>query len=302
MSLGDTVYDIELYVAPISDDMLLGLDFLLKNKALINLESGILWSGMEQFQMNGSDDLFAARVFVKQRTVVPPLSVKFVNCETKGFGSEYMVQPRDHTSMLMPRSLYSGDTQYPKLCMVNLSDANVALGAGQCVATATEVSEIPVTRALAHEQIRVIPEYLVEMLKSCEENVSGEEYSKIKELILDFADVIAKDDYDLGTFSEIEHSNETGDARSVKHKIRKNPMKFADEEKIHLDKMLKAKVIQPSNSEWASAPVLIRKRDGSVRWCVDYRALNNITTKDVVLCLWLKIALIRCLGINGILN
>jgi hypothetical protein len=33
--------------------------------------------------------------------------------------------------------------------------------------------------------------------------------------------------------------------------------------------------------EWASAPVLIWKRCGSVRWCVDYRTLNALTTKDV---------------------
>ncbi len=45
--------------------------------------------------------------------------------------------------------------------------------------------------------------------------------------------------------------------------------------------MLKAKVIRPSSSEWASAPVLVRKRDGNVRWCVDYRALNTVTVKDV---------------------
>ena len=44
--------------------------------------------------------------------------------------------------------------------------------------------------------------------------------------------------------------------------------------------MLAAGVIRPSESEWASAPVLIRKKDGTVRWCIDYRALNDKTVKD----------------------
>jgi hypothetical protein len=44
--------------------------------------------------------------------------------------------------------------------------------------------------------------------------------------------------------------------------------------------MVDAGVIQESTSDWASAPVLIRKRDGTVRWCIDYRELNNVTVKD----------------------
>ena len=34
-------------------------------------------------------------------------------------------------------------------------------------------------------------------------------------------------------------------------------------------------------SEWASAPVLIAKKDGQVQWCLDYWRLNNVTRKDV---------------------
>ena len=44
--------------------------------------------------------------------------------------------------------------------------------------------------------------------------------------------------------------------------------------------MLEAGVIQPSSSEWASAPVLIRKKCGSVRYCIDFRRLNARTVKD----------------------
>jgi hypothetical protein len=58
-------------------------------------------------------------------------------------------------------------------------------------------------------------------------------------------------------------------------------MVFAQEEESHLQKILDADIIEPSISEWVSPPVLIHKRDGKVRWCIDYRKLNSVTKKDV---------------------
>ena len=45
--------------------------------------------------------------------------------------------------------------------------------------------------------------------------------------------------------------------------------------------MQRNNVIQPSESPWASPVVLVRKQDGCLRFCVDYRALNSVTKPDL---------------------
>ena len=51
-------------------------------------------------------------------------------------------------------------------------------------------------------------------------------------------------------------------------------------EEAEVNRMLQAKVITPSNAEWASPIILVPKPDGSLRFCVDYRKLNSITVRD----------------------
>ena len=53
-----------------------------------------------------------------------------------------------------------------------------------------------------------------------------------------------------------------------------------DEVREHLKLMLDAGVIRPSNSPWCNAVVLVRKKDGSLCFCIDFRKLNSLTVKD----------------------
>ena len=90
------------------------------------------------------------------------------------------------------------------------------------------------------------------------------------EVLIKFADIFAQNDNDLGLFTATEYTIDTGDAKPIKQQMRRVPLGFADEEEKYLKKMLDSGVIIPSNSEWASPSVLIRKKDGTVRWCTDF--------------------------------
>ena len=139
-------------------------------------------------------------------------------------------------------------------------------------------------------QPREISDHLKPLFEKSIAHLNTQQQDQLKSLLCEFGDVFAKSEFDLGHFTAIEHAIDTGDAKPIKQRMRRTPACFVKEEEAHLKKMLDAGVIQESISEWASAPVLIRKRDGTVRWCLDYRALNDVTTKDTFPLHWLKTA------------
>ena len=70
------------------------------------------------------------------------------------------------------------------------------------------------------------------------------------------------------------------DTPPFKEQFRRIPPPQLDEVRDHLKLMLDAGVIRPSNSPWCNAVVLVRKKDGSLRFCIDFRRLNSLTVKD----------------------
>ena len=66
----------------------------------------------------------------------------------------------------------------------------------------------------------------------------------------------------------------------IKLPHRRIPPHQMDEVREHINKLLKQNIIRRSTSPYAAPVVLVRKKDGSLRLCVDYRQLNSNTVKD----------------------
>ena len=129
-----------------------------------------------------------------------------------------------------------------------------------------------------------IPEYMREMYHRSVVNLSTVQADAFGKLLLQFTDIFAKHDLDLGCMKGVEHNINSGDHQPIKQKLRRTPLGFEKEKEKHLTKLLDTGIIVPSISEWASPIVLIRKSDGTIRYCLDYRKLNDCTVKDGFLC------------------
>ena len=85
---------------------------------------------------------------------------------------------------------------------------------------------------------------------------------------------------DLGRTDRLQHPIYTGDARPIRQPVRRIPHHRREEVRRLLDDMLEEKIIEPSTSPWASPVVLVKKKDGTTRFCIDFRKLNDLTQKD----------------------
>ena len=109
---------------------------------------------------------------------------------------------------------------------------------------------------------------------------SDEEKEKLSALLLEFSDVVATSNEDVGQTDLMAHKIDVDGTAPVKQPPRRLPFHKREEVRKHLDQMLAADVVEPSSSPWSSPVVLVKKPDGSSRFCIDYRALNNVTKKD----------------------
>ena len=108
-------------------------------------------------------------------------------------------------------------------------------------------------------------------------NLTNNQQKELNKLLEEYADLF---DNNLGRCGIVKHEIDTGSKRPIKQNAYQWPHAEKQVIQEEIDKMLEQGVIQESTSPWTSPVVLVKKKDGSTRFCVDYRKLNKITRKD----------------------
>ncbi len=110
--------------------------------------------------------------------------------------------------------------------------------------------------------------------------LSGEEQRKIRALLGKYQTVFSAFEGDLGCTNIIAHDIPLIDDTPVRQRYRRIPPSEYEVVRAHINQLLDAQVVRESCSPYASPIVLVKKKDGSLRMCVDYRQLNSKTRKD----------------------
>ena len=104
-----------------------------------------------------------------------------------------------------------------------------------------------------------------------------QQQAKLEEVVKQNSDVLNSVP---GKTEVLRLSINTGSAEPVRSHPYRIPPKWKEEVKGQIDKLLELGIIRPSTSPWSSSVVTVKKKDGGVRICVDYRAVNQVTLPD----------------------
>ncbi|MCK5923664.1 MAG: RNA-directed DNA polymerase, partial [Methylococcales bacterium] len=111
--------------------------------------------------------------------------------------------------------------------------------------------------------------------------LSKAQLKEVVERVLEFEEVFVGPDGRVGFNNRVQHKIRLEEGARP-HKA--HPWKASFYEKEHvgkeIQKLLEAGQIQPSKSPWGAAVVLVKKKDGTLRFCIDFRRLNDVTIKD----------------------
>lgn len=297
--VGRSQYINSMFVADISDDAILGLDWMRANKVAIDFEHGLISVGGETIAARykqgraGLVPLSEARTI--KRTLLKPNALQQVVVRAPRINQgEWMLQECVSVmGVFVPNLVVQGGDQV-SIWVLNGTDNSVTLRRGCILGVLQPVTVLNHDKTALHiddtlqiNKIMVggitssgLPEHLIDMCTEAQKDLTTEQSQILEHILIKHQSAFAKGDFDLGTFSAVRHKINTGDAVPIRQRMRRTPLGYELEEEQHLRKLLEANVIEPSDSEWASPSVLVRKKDGSVRWCIDMRKLNAVTVKD----------------------
>ena len=242
-----------------------------------------------------------ARVAGRTDVCIPANSVSVINVvgPTQKLPTErpIIVEPltNNHDFVIVNSLSDSSKPKYP-VRIANLKDTDIWLKPNSKIGIIREVSVLPDIEteiefySTESDEDTVVFKQEVTLSREQDETYlpkdiingkfSGEEKLKIKRLFDKHRDVFIKDETDIGYTTTMKHKIKLSDDIPIAQPYRRIPPNQYQEVKEHIQDLLNKKIIKESVSPYAAPIVVVRKKDQSIRLCVDYRKLNNRTVRD----------------------
>lgn len=188
------------------------------------------------------------------------------------------------TGILVGRTLVDLQQEEVPVRLLNLSQEPYQIKKGALLAACEPVLSV-LSDAADQTQTKqpaagALPVHMAPLFTKAAPSLLPPQRDALCVLLHEYADLFSQGPHDLGTTELTEHRIDTGDARPLRQAPRRLPPAKRVEAQKAIHEMQQRGIIEPSKSPWSSPVVLVKKKDGSYRFCVDYRRLNQVTCKD----------------------
>ena len=284
--LGELSFIHEFYVADIDDVGILGSDFMTEYEVGLFISAGYMTIGDTRIELWSERSNTCNRVKLSERLIIPPgtevLAKGYVVGE-KSIGDHVMLEPCKHIGgkgVLVASALVNPSDVV--LSVVNMSSRQIDMKQHTMVAYLQEVDSVSTGVELntSQDNAETVPSHLKEMFENASENLTADQSNDLENVLIQYQDVFVGPDGKLGRNNWVNHTINTENTKPITIPPRRVPMKQKEIIDIEIDKMLQNDIIEPSNSPWSSPILLCSKKDGSTRFCIDFRKLNSMTVKD----------------------
>ena len=279
-----------MYVSPDITGVILGIDWL--------SQPGNLWDfGGRRIKIGDGDWIplgshsgpACNRIYAETDVVLPPRQETTVNARMTWRGPRDLPEVTVNETIKIPylSRFYCGRTLLParhgdlQIRVLNADPREQVITKGTCLGTALPVTniidDIPDTVADTGPLETNPVEKLIDGLP---DDLTDEQRTQAESLIRKHEPIFSRHEYDIGRTPWVEHRIDTGDHRPIRQPLRRHPFEHLEQIDRQVEEMARNGIVEPASSPWASNVVLVKKKDGTLRFCVDYRQLNAITVKD----------------------
>ena len=293
LGTGKDVWSHVMVVAEFEAPVVIGIDFLRKYQCTLSMKDESLTVGGTVHFCRSIDVMPQVfRVSVVETVEVPPMSEMIIPGETCAAShlTQGIIEGHDRPlcdgNVVVASVVLNPAQETLPLRVINLSGVPKTLYKGTDVATCQPVShvseqDLELDSSSSRSNVTSeLPDHLQSLANEYEDRLKADERDMAGCLLSEFTDSFAKSKNDLSITSVDKHSMNMASQQRVKMGPGRLPLAKRKALKCELDRLLSLSVIEPSSSSWASPVVLVTKRDGSLRLCVDYGKVNDLLIKD----------------------
>ena len=301
VQVGNKVSQIDFLLGKYTDQAILGMNNIHDLALKIDFENMLVTQGDYYFPVHDiRDSLVGRKVIVRRTVVIPPRTQQIVQASVENLENKFVFSEQPailetncnlvtEVGIIPAKSVHQDIDESIPVMLYNPHDVEITLPDDMVVGELADVDiltdqETEASRAAIEARNKSksaqLPDYLKATFEANSEHLSKSEKIQFKQFLIDYQDVFAKDDFDLGKCNLVFHKIETGNAKPVKIPPRRlSPEARAAADKI-VQELLDRGLVEHSKSEWSAPIVMTRKKDNSYRLCCDFRGCNAVSKSD----------------------